>query len=343
MTTLMNALYYDAPKQFGVKQVPIPQITDDQVLVKVSCCGVCGTDGHVHVGEFGAQFPLIPGHEITGTIAAIGKHVKEFAVGDRCVADPSILCENCFYCRRGKHVLCENYQGRGVHVAGGFADYIAFDVKKVYKINNLSEEEAVLVEPTACAVHGMDKLNAPVGVEVLLIGAGPTGLVLSQLLKINGASKVVIAAPKGPKTEIARQLDAADEYIELDRKNPEAQWAQLKKDYPYGFDVVVEATGTEKIANEAINYVRRGGTLLIYGVYDESALVHWKPSKIFGDEINIIGSFAQTHCFPRAVAYLESGKIKTKGIVTDILSLDDWHKVLEKMENRGAVKIAVKP
>jgi len=339
----MNALYYDAPKQFGVKQVPVPQIADDQVLVKVACCGVCGTDGHVHVGEFGAQFPLIPGHEITGSIAAVGKDVKNFSVGDRCVADPSILCEKCFYCRRGQHVLCENYQGRGIHVAGGFAEYIAFDVKKVYKINNLTDEEAVLVEPTACAVHGMDKLNAPVGVEVLLIGAGPTGLVLAQLLKINGAHKVVIAAPKGPKTEIARQLEAADEYVELDRKSPEAQWEQLKKDYPHGFDVVVEATGTEKVANDAINYVRRGGTLLIYGVYDESALVHWAPSKIFGDEINIIGSFAQTHCFPRAVAYLESGKIKTKGIVTDVLRLDEWQKVLEKMENRGAVKIAVKP
>ncbi|TFK49398.1 GroES-like protein [Heliocybe sulcata] len=338
-STTMNALHYDAPKQFSVKQVPVPQISDDQVLVN----GVCGTDGHVHVGEFGAQFPLIPGHEITGSIVAVGKNVKGFSVGDRCVADPSILCENCFYCRRGQHVLCENYQGRGVHVAGGFAEYIAFDAKKVYKINNLSDEEAVLVEPTACAVHGMDKLNAPVGVEVLLIGAGPTGLVLAQLLKINGASKVVVAAPKGPKTEIAKQLEAADEYVELDRKNPEAQWEQLKKDYPYGFDVVVEATGTEKVANDAINYVRRGGTLLIYGVYDESALVHWAPSKIFGDEINIIGSFAQTHCFPRAVAYLESGKVKTKGIVTDVLRLDEWQKVLEKMENRGAVKIAVKP
>ena len=119
-----------------------------------------------------------------------------------------------------------------------------------------------------------------VGIEVLLLGAGPTGLILAQLLKLNGASRVVIAANKGIKMDIAKTLNAADESIELDRKAPEAQWQKLKDDNPYGFDVVVEATGVEKIANESINYVRRGGTLMIYGVYEDKALVHWPPSKV---------------------------------------------------------------
>ena len=158
---------------------------------------------------------------------------------------------------------------------------------KLYKIHNLTDEEATLLEPAACAIHGLDKLNAPVGVDVLMIGAGPTGLILAQLLKMNGASKVTLAANKGIKMELARRLDAADEYIELDRQNPGPQWAKLKEDNPYGFDVVVEATGVEKLANEAINYVRRGGTLMVYGVYENKALVHWPPSKIFGDEIKV--------------------------------------------------------
>ena len=159
--------------------------------------------------------------------------------------------------------------------------------KKVYKIHNLSDEDSTLLEPAACAIHGLDKLAPPVGIEVLLLGAGPTGLILAQLLKLNGASKIVIAANKGVKMDIAKNLDVADEYIELDRTNPEAQWKKLKEDNPYGFDVVVEATGVEKLANESINYVRRGGTLMIYGVYDNKALVHWPPSKIFGDEIKV--------------------------------------------------------
>lgn len=112
---------------------------------------------------------------------------------------------------------------------------------KVYKIHNLTDIEATLVEPAACAIHGMDKLRPPVGVEVLLLGAGPTGLILAQLLKLNGAARVVIAANKGIKTQIARQINAADEYVEFDRQDPAPQWKKLKDDNPYGFDIVVSA------------------------------------------------------------------------------------------------------
>ncbi|KAJ7274978.1 NADP+-dependent D-mannitol dehydrogenase [Mycena rebaudengoi] len=339
---------------------PIADIADDQVQIKVSACGICGTDSHIAKGEFIAKFPvlvyhiskftadrttlqLIPGHELVGTISKIGKSVKGFNIGDRCVADPGVTCENCFYCRRGQSLLCENFESLGVTMAGGFADYVTVASKKVYRIYNLTDEEATLIEPAACAVHGADKLNLPVGAEVLILGAGPTGLILSQLLKLNGASKVVIAANKGVKTEIARKLDAADEYVEIDRDAPDAQWAQLKKDYPYGFDAVVEATGSEKIANDAIYYVRRGGKLMIYGVYANDALVHWPPSKIFGDEIQIIGSFAQTFCFPRAVAYLDSGKVRVKGMVTDTFSVKDYQKALDKLDSKTALKVVVKP
>ncbi|KAG6812204.1 putative secondary metabolism biosynthetic enzyme [Tricholoma furcatifolium] len=303
----MEAACFHAPHNLEIIKAPIPQITDDQVLIKVTCCG----------GEFLSNFPLIPGHEIVGTIASLGKSVTEFAIGDRVVVDPTVLVQ--------------------LEIIG-----TRFG-KKVYKIHNLTDEEATLVEPAACAIHGLDKLNAPVGVEVLVIGSGPTGLILAQLLKLNGASKVIIAANKGIKTKVAQELNCGDEYIELDRLNPEPQWAELKKAHPYGFDVVVEATGSEKVANEAINYVRRGGTLLIYGVYSNDARVHWPPSKIFGDEIRIIGSFAQTHCFPRAVAYLDSGKIRVQGMVTDVFAIKDYQKALDKMNSKDAVKVAVKP
>jgi len=339
----MRALWYNKPREFEIKQVPIPGVGDDDVLLKVTCCGVCGTDGHIHEGEFISKFPLIPGHEAIGTVVEMGKNVTGFEIGDRCVADVGITCENCFYCRRGQSLLCENFNARGVTLDGGFAEYIAYQQKKLYKIKNLTDEEATLLEPAACAIHGLDKLNPPVGVEVLLLGAGPTGLILAQLLKLNGASRVVIAANKGIKMDIAKDLEAGDEYIELDRQNPEQQWAKLKADNPYGFDVVVEATGVEKLANESINYVRRGGTLMIYGVYENKALVHWPPSKIFGDEINIIGSFSQTYCFPRAIAYLDSGKVKVKGMVTDVYKLEEYQQALDKMNSRGALKIAIKP
>ncbi|KAK7020650.1 hypothetical protein VNI00_017688 [Paramarasmius palmivorus] len=339
----MEAVYYHGVRNFEIIQTPIPQITDDQVLIKISACGICGTDSHISEGEFLTKFPLIPGHELVGSIAQVGKNVQGFKEGDRCVADPGITCDLCFYCRRGQPLLCTNFQGLGVTVAGGFAGYVAVSPKKVFKIHKLSDEEATLVEPAACAVHGADKLALGVGKDVLVLGAGPTGLILAQLLKLNGAAKVVIAANKGIKTRIARDLGAADEYIEIDRDDPEPAWKRLKEEYPYGFDAVVEATGSEKVANDAINYVRRGGTLMVYGVYENSALVHWPPSKIFGDEIRIIGSFAQTNCFPRAIQYLETGKVKVKGMITDKYAIKDYQKALDKLKSREALKVVVKP
>lgn len=168
---------------------------------------------------------------------------------------------------------------------GGLAEYVAYKQEKVFSIKNLTDIEATLIEPASCAIHGMDKIRPPIGASVLMIGAGPTGLVLAQLLRLNGAASLTLAANKGAKMDIAKNLNCADTYINLDRQNPEAQWEQIKKDNPYGFDIVVEATGSAKICEDAINYVRRGGTLVVYGVYSSAARVSWPPSKIFGDEI----------------------------------------------------------
>ncbi|KAI0703710.1 NADP+-dependent D-mannitol dehydrogenase [Cerioporus squamosus] len=340
----MDAISYKKPLEFSISNIPIPKAQSNEVLIKVTCCGVCGTDQHIHHGEFGALvYPLIPGHEVVGVIEEVGTQVSGFAKGDRVVGDPIVECGRCFFCRRGQFTLCENIGGHGVSMPGGFSEYVTYDARKVYKIHNISDEEAALVEPTACAIHGMDRLETKVGIEALVLGAGPSGLVIAQLLRFNGAARVVIAANKGTKTQVARSIDAADEYVELDRENPQPQWDKIRADNPYGFDVVVEATGSTSVANLAIDYVRRGGTLLLYSVYDSKTLVNWAPSKIFTDEIKIIGTFAQAHCFARAVAYLDSGKIRVKGLVTDVFKLSEYQKALDKMQSRDAGKIAIKP
>ncbi|POW07080.1 hypothetical protein PSHT_10123 [Puccinia striiformis] len=333
MPAKMTALYYEKARHFSVIQADLPSIDENEVLLKVSMCGVCGTDQHIHEGEFISKFPLIPGHEVIGTIVQAGSKVFSVKLGDRVVCDVGETCGKCFYCQRGTTLFCESFEAHGVTLNGGFAQYAKFHAAKVFPIKNLTDEQATLVEPASCAVHGLDKIRPKPGSECLLIGAGPTGLILAQLLKLNGAQRV----------DIARKIEAADEYIDLDRKDAANQWAQLKKDNPYGFDVVVEATGVESIVNDSINYVRRGGTLLVYGVYDNNARVSWSPTKIFSDEINIIGSFSQTNCFPRAVAYLDSGKIRTDGMVTDIFKIEEYQQALDKMASRQCLKIAVKP
>ncbi|KAI1794472.1 NADP+-dependent D-mannitol dehydrogenase [Ganoderma leucocontextum] len=339
----MEAIYYEKPGIFELATVPIPEVKPHQVLIKVTCCGLCGSDQHLHDGDTSiVSYPFIPGHEVVGVVAEVGSAVTRFMKGDRVVGDPLLECGDCFYCHRSEFTLCENLNGHGVNIPGGFSQYVAYDARKVFKIHNISDEEATLIEPASCAIHGLDRLNVKVGAEALVIGAGPSGLILAQLLKLNGASKVVIVANKGVKMELARKLDAGDEYVELDRADPKPQWEKLKKDFPYGFDVVVEATGSIAVANDAINYVRRGGSLLVYSVYGP-APVNWLPAKIFLDEIKIVGSFAQSHCFPRAVAYLDSGKIRVRGLVTDVFKLSEYQQALDKYKSRAVGKIAVKP
>lgn len=339
----MKALYYSEARKFDIRDVPVPVIDENELLLKVDICGVCGTDAHIHEGEFIAKFPLIPGHEAVGTVVDMGSKVTGFAKGDRVAADVSETCSYCHYCRRGEELFCEHFSAAGVTRDGGFADYMKYNFAKCYKIKNLSDEDATLLEPASCAIHGMDKLKMPFGAKVLLIGAGPTGLILAQLMKIGGAGHITIAANKGLKMDIARQVEAGDAYIDLDRANAADQWAQIKKENPHGFDVVAECTGVESIVNDAINYVARGGTLLVYGVYADNARVSWSPTQIFLNEIRIIGSFSQTYCFPRAIDLLDSGKIRTKGMVTDVFKLADYQKALDKMASRGALKIAVRP
>jgi D-arabinitol dehydrogenase (NADP+) len=338
----MKALRYEKPEDWSIVEVPLPTLRAGDVLIKVKSCGVCGTDLHIHEGEFIAKFPLIPGHETTGVVVDMAPDVKGFEIGDRVCADNSELCGHCFYCRRGDELYCEDFSAHGVlNLDGGFAEYCSFTQGRLFKIKNISDIDAALIEPASCAMHGLEKIAPKAGSHALLIGAGPTGLMMAQLLKHSGVSQLTLAAPEGAKMDLAKSLDAADHYIPLSRSNSAPQWEQIKKDNPYGFDIVIEASGSSKVLEDAINYVRRGGKLVCYGVYPSSARVSWPPAKIFGDEITIIGSFSETYMFPATVDYLDSGKVKTKGIVNKTFKLEQWGEALESIRNKSAIKAAI--
>lgn len=233
--------------------------------------------------------PVVTGHETSGYVVNMGSEVVGFNIGDKVTGDNSELCGHCYYCRQGKLLYCENFKGHGVHLDGGFAEYCVFPAEKLHKFSKLSWVDAAVFEAAACAVHGLDRIRPDVGSTVLVIGSGATGLCLAQLLRANGAQHLVLASNKGPKMDLAKSLDCADEYLELDRANPGPQWEDLKKRYPYGFEIVVEASGVHQLLEKAIDYCARGGKLVYYGVYEKDALISVSPSKIFGDEITILG------------------------------------------------------
>jgi D-arabinitol dehydrogenase (NADP+) len=222
------------------------------------------------------------------------------------VADNSELCGHCFYCRRGKELFCENFIAHGVMVDGGFAEYAAYPAARVFPFHNLSDVDATLLEPAACAAHGLDVIRPAMGSRVLLFGAGPTGLMLAQFLKVNGGCFVVIVAPDGVKLDLAKKLGVADLFVGLPRGGEEAKvrLEELRAENPYGFDVVVEATGSAKVLESAFHFVQKGGKLVVYGVYGDQDVVALSPNRIFKDEIHVLGSFSQTYKFPAAIDYL---------------------------------------
>jgi D-arabinitol dehydrogenase (NADP+) len=243
---------------------------------------------------------------------------------------------------RGDFLFCEALASYGVTMNGGFADYLKIRADRVFPLASLSPREAVMVEPTACAVHGMKTLQMNPGSSVLLFGAGPTGQVLAQLLKFNGAARLIVAAPPGPKLDLVARL-AADDAVAMDRNDPEVHRRRLRELSPNGFDYVVEATGVPMLCEESVRFARRGGTILVYGVYPEKAFVQFNPFDIFRRELSIKGSFAQIDCFGPALSYLEGGRIKVNEIVTHEIPLRDFGRALELAWARQGIKTALVP
>ncbi|CAI4212054.1 unnamed protein product [Parascedosporium putredinis] len=304
-------------------------------------CGVCGTDLHIHNGDFASRMPVITGHETSGIVVKMGSAVTGFKLGDKVTADNAETCGSCHFCRKGKQLYCESFAAHGIQLDGGFAEYCVYPADKLFHFNNLSWEEAAVFEAASCAVHGLDRIRPDVGSKILVIGSGATGLCLAQLLRANGGQRLVLASNAGPKMDLAKRLNCADEYLELDRRDPGPQWKSLKERYPYGFDVVVEASGSLEMVQMAIEYCTRGGKLLYYGVYERDAVINLSPSKVFRDEITIMGSFSQTWCMQRSVDYLESGVVDVKGIVDKTFRLEEYADALDAIRNKTCIKAAI--
>ncbi|WP_273484152.1 zinc-dependent alcohol dehydrogenase family protein [Desulforamulus ruminis] len=340
----MKALVYSNPKEFSIQEVDIPKCGENQVIIKVKVCGICKTDVHIHNGKFISKFPLTPGHEFTGVVEEVGSKVTSFKKGDRVVADNTVLCGECYYCRRNQPLYCENFHSLGVTGPGGFAEYVLVNQDKVFKIkDHLSFDEAAFTEPTACAIHGMDMIDIQNGDNVLMFGAGPTGIILAQLLRYGGAGNLVVAAPSKFKLDILEDLGIA-QTVQIDRNDESIHEKKIKSMFPKGFDVIIDATGAASVTEACFKYAKMGSKIVVYGVCDESDRIQISPYEIFSKEYKIIGSFAQTHCFDRAINALETGLVKVNNLISHRFSLDDYAKGLETViSGKQSIKVLINP
>lgn len=343
----MRAVVYDAPGSFSVRDVPTPEPGPDQVRVRMTAAGMCGTDLHLHEGQFLAHFPLTPGHETVGVIDALGDGAdtdgagSALQPGQQVVINPNSSCRSCDYCGEGRPWLCESFAGIGSSTPGGFAEFVLVPRAQVFEASGIPLELAVFAEPAACIAHLMDRLDPLNGCSVVVLGAGPTGVLLTQFLRMRGAASVALADPNADKLDRASGLADISTHL-VDRSDVRRTVERLRGEH--GFDVVIDATGRANVIAELPRLARNGGRIVYYGVADEADAVTISPFEIFRRELTIMGSFTEVDSFPDALAAFRSGAVRTDGLITHRYSLEGYAEALDAMRSdRSAHKIVITP
>lgn len=340
MNKKMKAAVFEGVGNLKVKEVEVPVIENhDELILEVEVCSICGTDVHIMKVPPGyeAKPGTILGHELVGKVVEKGEKVRTLEIGDRVVINPDLYCGICRYCRKKLPNECENIISMGIEADGGFAEYVKITEKVAHKINkNLPAEIAAFAEPLACAVNGMNKIKVEFGESALIIGAGPIGLLFTQLLKAAGVNPVIVSEPTELRQEYARKCGA--DYV----VNPfQTDLEKYVKDIiDIGVDVTVDAVGSQ--INECIKTVRKGGRVLLFGINmkAESAI---KQSEITTKEIQILGTWLAKDNFPRAVEILESNILNVELLITHKLDLDEIHKGIKLLDKGEGIKVLIYP
>jgi 2-desacetyl-2-hydroxyethyl bacteriochlorophyllide A dehydrogenase len=314
-----------------------PRCGERDAVIAVAQCGVCGTDRSIFRGEYAVTAPIVLGHEYSGTIVETGKDVAGFDVGDRVVVDPNVVDDTCFFCRRGQSHLCSGLSPLGVVRPGGFAELSAVPARYLYKIpDGVSLSEAALIEPLACCIRGIDQAQVSAGDVVLILGAGPIGCFLIQLARMSGAAVVISVEPAASRHEFASRAGA-------DLVCHPLEAAKVLKGLrgSVGADVVIEASGRLEAAVDCFGLVRRGGTVLLFGVYPQAQTIPISAFQINEDELRVVASLNNPSTHSRAIDLMASGRVRTDGVVSDRLRLDDLALAMDLDNFASPGKIAI--
>jgi D-arabinitol dehydrogenase (NADP+) len=323
MNIMMKAILIERPTVARVAEVKTPRPGPGEVLINVSAAGLCGTDLHIYHGDYEAVYPLIPGHEFSGTVAAIGEGVERYKVGDRVTADPNIPCNRCPACQRNEPNQCHRLAAIGVTRNGAFAEYVVAPEGNVFPLGSLSFAQGALVEPLACVVWGLKQVSIQPGDSVLIFGAGPMGCLVLQAVRHAGAATVVITDVMPWRLERAAELGATETILadaDQDRK--------LKAVAPSGFDVVVDATGIPRVLEQSFDHIRARGKIWVFGVCPPGERASFVPYDVFRKDLRIIGSFAVNKTFQESISLIESKQVLVEPVISHRLPLEGFNEGL---------------
>lgn len=331
MKDTMRQQVMTAPKQIIYRDIPIPQVGPDQVLLKIKKIGICGSDIHVYHGTHPyTSYPITQGHEVSGQIVAVGEYVKDLKVGMKVTPEPQVFCGRCYPCLHGKYNLCEKLKVMGFQTTGTASEYFACDASKITVLpDEMTYAEGAMIEPLAVTVAAAKKFPNIKGAKVVVLGCGPIGILLSQSVKAMGAEAVMVTDISEGRLALAKELGA--DYA-VNTRNVDFGEALVEAFGPDKADVIFECAGSDITMNQAIQNARKGSTIVLVAVFGKLATVDL--AKLNDSELDLATSMMYRHeDYVDAIRYVNEGKIQLKPLMTAHFGFDQWQEAYEFIDN----------
>ncbi|WML46782.1 zinc-dependent alcohol dehydrogenase family protein [Neobacillus sp. PS3-34] len=328
----MKAAVLQGTKQMEVLDWQYPIASSQEVIVKVKSCGICGTDQHIYHGHPGSaevQPPIVLGHELAGEVVEIGSEVSSLQKGDRVSIDPNIYCGTCQYCRSNRVHLCSNLQAVGVTRDGGMGEYCRVPAANCYRIpEEMTFEEAALVEPLGCVLHGIKKIHLSSLSKVLIIGGGFIGQLFLQLVKHQNVASIMVSEPAENKKELLYKLGAEEVVHPMNVSSVEA-------------DVVIECVGRPESMELAVKSAVKGGQVLLFGVAAPETTISVSPFDIFSKELTIKGSFINPYTQEEAIALIAKKVVDVQSLISHRFTIEELPEAMGDYPNLRVSKAVI--
>ena len=347
----MKVLRFYAPGDVRIEEAPKPQITADEVLIRVRNCSTCGTDVKIfHNGHQNITPPRVMGHEVAGEVSEVGANVSGWAVGDRVQVIAAVPCGECYECRKGWMAVCENQTSIGYQYDGGFAEYMVVPhaVLKVDGLNRIPDgvgfDEASAAEPFACAINAQELLGIEAGDTVVVFGAGPIGCIHTRIARgVHNAGRVFLVDVNAERLAMSAAAVQPDAVIDASKVDVVAEVLRLTDGR--GADVVITATAANITQEQAIATAARNGRISFFGglpktnptITCDSNLVHYRQLHIHGAN----GSAPEHN--KKALEYIASGVVPVKDLITVHLPLERALEAFDIVAKGQAIKVTVEP
>ncbi len=350
--TMKALVAYDKGDYRYEAEYPVPECGPDDIIIKTQGCGVCAGDLKCYHGnstwgddthEMWVRPPFIPGHEFLGVVVEIGSNVTEYKPGDRIIADQIVPCGTCKFCKTGRYWMCQPHATFGFQKEnnGGMAEYVRYPKNAViHKVpHDMSLEDALLIEPYACAKHCVDRAQITIEDVVVISGAGTLGLGMVTYARLMNPAKLIVLDMKDERLEKAKEF-GADIVMNPGKTDVLKEIQDLTEGY--GCDIYIEATGHPSSVVQGLQMVRKLGRFVEFSVFSEPATVDWT---LIGDnkELDVLGSHLSPYCYPFVIENIYNGKLKTDGVVGRYFPIEKWEEAFEYATGKfGDLKVAIK-